>query len=79
MADTIASKREEYLQRERLERIRKAAPAMLEALEKVVNRKWEHNVFSEPLCPICSYPNKHKKGCPYPLAEKAIALAKGQQ
>ena len=51
---------------------------LLAACEAVLKVKGGHTIMGEALCPICSYPGKHKRGCPYPLVEKAIAKARGE-
>ena len=49
----------------------------LELAKKILKLKWGSNIMSEKLCPICSRP-KHKKGCPYPLAEKLVKKTTGE-
>jgi hypothetical protein len=44
----------------------------LELAKRILKLNGGTNVMSEKLCPICSHPIKHKKGCPYPLAEKLV-------
>ena len=50
----------------------------LELAKKILKLEWGSNIMSEKLCPICSHPNKHRKGCPYPLAEKLVKKATGE-
>jgi hypothetical protein len=44
----------------------------LELAKRILKLKGGTNIMSEKLCPICNSPSMHKKGCPYPLAEKLV-------
>jgi hypothetical protein len=50
----------------------------LELAKRILKLNGGTNIMSEKLCPICSHPVKHKKGCPYPLAEKLVKKLTGE-
>lgn len=54
------------------------ADSLLAACKAVLRRKGT-NVMGEPLCPVCSYPEKHARGCPIPQMLAAVAKAEGKQ
>lgn len=46
---------------------------LLQALRAINKLKWGTNIMGEKLCPICNSSGRHKRDCPYPLIEKALA------